>query len=66
MSNSNQEKWYARLIDAMLPILATIAALLVGAVMLLLLKVKIRHLWLSEKDLLFVLCYRYKAGLNCF
>ena len=39
MSNSNQEKWYAKLIDASLPIFATVAALLVGAVMLLLLKV---------------------------
>ncbi len=39
MSNPNPEKWYAKLIDAALPIFATIAALLVGAVMLLLLKV---------------------------
>ena len=39
MSNSNQEKWYAQLIDAALPVLATLAALLVGAVMLLLLNV---------------------------
>ncbi|MFL7813458.1 MAG: ABC transporter permease [Anaerolineales bacterium] len=39
MNNQNPDKWYAKLIDASLPILATIAALLVGAVMLLLLKV---------------------------
>ena len=39
MSNSGQEKWYSKLFDASLPILATLAALLVGAVMLLLLKV---------------------------
>lgn len=39
MSNSNQEKWGPKLIDALLPVFATIAALLVGAVMLLLLKV---------------------------
>lgn len=39
MSNHNSERWFAKLIDAALPILATIAALLVGAVMLLLLKV---------------------------
>ena len=39
MSNLNQEKWYAKLIDASLPIFATVAALLVGAIMLLLLKV---------------------------
>jgi ABC-type uncharacterized transport system permease subunit len=39
MSKSNQEKWYEKFIDISLPILATIAALLVGAVMLLLLKV---------------------------
>ncbi len=38
MSNSNQEKWGPKLIDALLPVFATIAALLVGAVMLLLLK----------------------------
>jgi ABC-type uncharacterized transport system permease subunit len=39
MSTSNQEKWGPKLIDALLPVFATIAALLVGAVMLLLLKV---------------------------
>jgi simple sugar transport system permease protein len=39
MSNSNQEKWFSKYIDASLPILATLAALIVGAVMLLLLKV---------------------------
>ena len=39
MSNSNQEKWGPKLIHALLPVFATIAALLVGAVMLLLLKV---------------------------
>jgi len=39
MSNSNQEKWGPKLIDALLPVFATIAALLVGAVILLLLKV---------------------------
>jgi simple sugar transport system permease protein len=39
MTKSNQEKWYSKLIDAALPVFATIAALLVGAVMLLLLKV---------------------------
>ncbi|HDN05229.1 MAG TPA: ABC transporter permease [Chloroflexi bacterium] len=39
MSNSNQEKWFPKLIDGLLPVFATIAALLVGAVMLLLLKV---------------------------
>ena len=39
MSNMSQEKWYSKLFDASLPILATLAALLVGAVMLLLLKV---------------------------
>ncbi|MEJ2448313.1 MAG: ABC transporter permease [Anaerolineales bacterium] len=39
MSNHNSERWFAKLIDTALPILATIAALLVGAVMLLLLKV---------------------------
>lgn len=39
MSNSSQEKWLPKLIDASLPILATLAALLVGAIMLLLLKV---------------------------
>jgi len=39
MSNSGQEKWYSKLFDASLPILATLAALIVGAVMLLLLKV---------------------------
>jgi len=39
MSNSNQEKWGPKLIDALLPVFATIAALLVGAVMLLLIKV---------------------------
>ena len=39
MSNSNQEKWLPKLIDALLPVFATIAALLIGAVMLLLLKV---------------------------
>ena len=39
MSKSNQEKWGPKLIDALLPVFATIAALLVGAVMLLLLKV---------------------------
>ena len=39
MSNSNREKWGPKLIDALLPVFATIAALLVGAIMLLLLKV---------------------------
>jgi simple sugar transport system permease protein len=39
MSNSSQDKWIARLIDAALPVFATLAALLVGAIMLLLLKV---------------------------
>jgi len=39
MSNHNSERWFAKLIDTALPILATVAALLVGAVMLLLLKV---------------------------
>ena len=39
MGNNTQEKWYEKLIDASLPVFATIAALLVGAVMLLLLKV---------------------------
>jgi len=39
MSNTDQEKWYSKLFDASLPILATLAALIVGAVMLLLLKV---------------------------
>ncbi|MEE8357184.1 MAG: ABC transporter permease [Anaerolineales bacterium] len=39
MSNMSQEKWFSKFIDASLPILATLAALLVGAVMLLLLKV---------------------------
>lgn len=39
MSNSNQEKWGPKLIDALLPVFATLAALLVGAIMLLLLKV---------------------------
>ena len=39
MRNSNQEKWFSKFIDASLPILATLAALIVGAVMLLLLKV---------------------------
>ena len=39
MSNTTQEKWYEKLIDAALPVFATIAALLVGAIMLLLLKV---------------------------
>lgn len=39
MSKSNREKWGPKLIDGLLPVFATIAALLVGAVMLLLLKV---------------------------
>ena len=39
MSQSSQEKWYAKLIDAALPVFATLAALIVGAIMLLLLKV---------------------------
>lgn len=39
MNNTGQEKWYSKLFDASLPILATLAALIVGAVMLLLLKV---------------------------
>jgi len=39
MSDFSQEKWLPKLIDAALPVFATIAALLVGAVMLLLLKV---------------------------
>jgi simple sugar transport system permease protein len=39
MGNSNPEKWYSKLIDVLLPVFATLAALLVGAVMLLLLKV---------------------------
>lgn len=39
MSNSSQQKWLPKLIDAALPVFATLAALLVGAIMLLLLKV---------------------------
>ena len=39
MSNASQDKWYAKLIDAALPVFATLAALIVGAIMLLLLKV---------------------------
>jgi len=39
MSNSSQEKWYSKFFDAALPIFATLAALIVGAIMLLLLKV---------------------------
>ena len=39
MSNPSQEKWYSKLVDALLPVFATLAALIVGAVMLLLLKV---------------------------
>ncbi|MGB2963076.1 MAG: ABC transporter permease [Anaerolineales bacterium] len=39
MSNSNQEKWYSKFFDVALPIFATLAALIVGAIMLLLLKV---------------------------
>ena len=39
MSKSNQDNWGPKLIDALLPVFATIAALLVGAIMLLLLKV---------------------------
>ena len=39
MSNSSQEKWLPKLIDAALPVFATLAALLVGAIMLLLLNV---------------------------
>jgi len=39
MSNSSREKWLPKLIDAALPVFATLAALLVGAIMLLLLKV---------------------------
>ncbi len=39
MSNSSQEKWLPKVIDAALPVFATLAALLVGAIMLLLLKV---------------------------
>jgi simple sugar transport system permease protein len=39
MSNSSQEKWYSKLVDALLPVFATLAALIVGAIMLLLLKV---------------------------
>ena len=39
MSDSSQEKWLPKLIDAALPVFATLAALLVGAIMLLLLKV---------------------------
>ena len=39
MSNSRQEKLLPKIIDAALPVFATVAALLVGAVMLLLLKV---------------------------
>ena len=34
-----QKEWFSRLVDALLPVFATIAALAVGAVMLLLLKV---------------------------
>ncbi|MFO7943262.1 MAG: hypothetical protein R6U51_03035 [Anaerolineales bacterium] len=36
MSKPSQEKWYAKLIDVALPVFATLAALIVGAVMLLL------------------------------
>jgi ABC-type uncharacterized transport system permease subunit len=39
MSNSSPEKWYSKFFDAALPIFATLAALIVGAIMLLLLKV---------------------------
>lgn len=39
MSKPRQEKWYAKLIDIALPVFATLAALIVGAVMLLLLNV---------------------------
>lgn len=39
MSKSRQEKWYAKLIDAALPVFATLAALILGAGMLLLLDV---------------------------
>ena len=39
MSKSGQEKWYAKLIDVALPVFAALAALIVGAIMLLLLKV---------------------------
>jgi general nucleoside transport system permease protein len=39
MSNSSREKLGPKLIDALLPVFATLAALLVGAIMLLLLKV---------------------------
>jgi len=39
MSKPSHEKWYAKLIDVALPVFATLAALVVGAVMLLLLNV---------------------------
>lgn len=39
MSKPSQDKWYAKLIDIALPVFATLAALIVGAVMLLLLNV---------------------------
>ena len=39
MSKPSQEKWYAKLIDVALPVFATLAALIVGAVMLLLMNV---------------------------
>jgi len=39
MSKPSQDKWYAKLIDVALPVFATLAALVVGAVMLLLLNV---------------------------
>jgi len=39
MSSPSQDKWYAKLIDVALPVFATLAALIVGAVMLLLMNV---------------------------
>jgi simple sugar transport system permease protein len=39
MNNENSDKWYEWLIDASLPVIATLAALLVGAIMLMILRV---------------------------
>jgi ABC-type uncharacterized transport system permease subunit len=39
MKNLFHNEWISRLIDALMPVFATLAALLLGAVMLLLLKV---------------------------
>ena len=39
LKKSFQSEWFSRLVDALLPVFATLAALLVGAVMLLFLKV---------------------------